>query len=500
MPDRNRHRDTPERTRHREPVPSARREAEQPTRPSKLRHDMRPSERMYPDLAPERTPTGTHMLPAPTERAGRERHPDGRIRSRDTRRDPRDTGEFTLPDPAATRMVPVGEMPPPEAPRRETLNERGPRTRENKKTSKKPVPAPDRMWPHFLWEALMAVAVGAAGWTVTREVDGLLGDRGFWLLGSCVLLLALGFGLSLRAAAPNLASSGIVAATPGVMMWLVGERGMSWPQAIAVVVGIAAGLGVVVGLIVAIFWVPTWAVTLAAAVLCVAAGAHATSLSERAHIDPPSVETVERYGPPLFVTAAVVSVAGALLWLLVRGSQHWTMRRADNSRPSARALLAAMAALAVSSAMAAGVGVLFGFLTYADAEDAHQVVELGPAGMNILAIAAVLLGGVSIFGTRGGVFGTVLAAMLLVLAMQPPLSREAHHQLYWIAGAIFIGLVVSRVIEAATPRMEPEPEPVLPKPRQPLLLEAPRAREDVPARQELESDTELIRPRERQLS
>src|SRR5262249_5104947 len=66
-----------------------------------------------------------------------------------------------------------------------------------------------------------------------------------------------------------------------------------------------------------------------------------------------------------------------------------------------------------------------------------------------LALGAALVGGTSAFGRRGGIFGSLLAATLLTLAIS--YADLAHFRVspYAVAaGAIAAGLVVTRLVEA----------------------------------------------------
>jgi predicted outer membrane lipoprotein len=78
------------------------------------------------------------------------------------------------------------------------------------------------------------------------------------------------------------------------------------------------------------------------------------------------------------------------------------------------------------------------------------------------AAAAAFLGGTSAYGRRGGVFGTVLAAGFLQLAAlwlglveAQPWTRPA-----LLGGAIVLGLLVGRVVEAAGSTEPPPPDDV----------------------------------------
>ena len=83
-----------------------------------------------------------------------------------------------------------------------------------------------------------------------------------------------------------------------------------------------------------------------------------------------------------------------------------------------------------------------------------QVSEPSSDGINLtlLALAAVLVGGVSVFGRRAGVFGTVLGVLI---AQTLVFLLNVHAvSLYWLDAAIgglaIVGLFVNRVMESIT--------------------------------------------------
>jgi hypothetical protein len=158
---------------------------------------------------------------------------------------------------------------------------------------------------------------------------------------------------------------------------------------------------------------------------------------------------------PLAIGAAVLSVLGGILGLLPRARLTLGQYRPSGDAAAARgsrAGLTAAAALVGSMVLAAGAGLIL----------ALQVRAVVPDNGYILlaqAAAVAFLGGTSAYGRRGGVFGTVLAACFLQLAVlwlglveAQPWTRAA-----LLGGAIVLGLLVGRVIEAAGTVQPPEP-------------------------------------------
>jgi hypothetical protein len=109
-------------------------------------------------------------------------------------------------------------------------------------------------------------------------------------------------------------------------------------------------------------------------------------------------------------------------------------------------VLAAVVGLAGSSALAALGGVLlarFGNAVFVPGQEIS------------FTLGAVLLGGVSVFGWRGGVAGTALAVSLLVILGSWLAASDAEGwQVTMGAGiAIIVGLVVNLILRAALPSL-----------------------------------------------
>lgn len=101
-----------------------------------------------------------------------------------------------------------------------------------------------------------------------------------------------------------------------------------------------------------------------------------------------------------------------------------------------------MLALIGSTVLASIAGVLLALGT--------RPLPTGENGLALsgLALGAALLGGTSVYGRRGGIFGTVLAVALLVLLCSYGEARDWSLSLLAIgAAAVVAGLVVTRLIE-----------------------------------------------------
>jgi ribose/xylose/arabinose/galactoside ABC-type transport system permease subunit len=101
-------------------------------------------------------------------------------------------------------------------------------------------------------------------------------------------------------------------------------------------------------------------------------------------------------------------------------------------------------ALVFSSLLAAASGLVSALRVHSAAP-----VDGTTSLLTVAAFAAALLGGTSVHGRRGGVFGTVLAASALqLLLLWLTLGNVAPWvQVTVLGGAVLVGLAVSRLIE-----------------------------------------------------
>src|SRR6185312_2908850 len=315
--------------------------------------------------------------------------------------------------------------------------------------------ARDRLWPHVVWEIVLAAGVVAAVFAVRHEDQGALSGAGrdnLLVLVSAGILLGSAFALSLRAAVPNLAV-GAVAVVAGVLTaWLQAEHGYELRIAALIALGGAVALGLVTAFVVVGFRLPGWAVGLGAALGLWAA---AQSLSAGRTLTLDGVPNLRDWAWPLAIGAAALSIIGGVLGLLPRARLTLGQYRPSGDPAAARgsrAGLTATAALIGSMLLAAGAGLILAMrLRTAVPDDGFTLLGV--------AAAAAFLGGTSAYGRRGGVFGTVLAAGFLQLATLwlRLVDAGAWTRPALLGGAIVLGLLVGRVVEAAG-STEPPPD------------------------------------------
>jgi ribose/xylose/arabinose/galactoside ABC-type transport system permease subunit len=301
-------------------------------------------------------------------------------------------------------------------------------------------PGRDRLAIHLIWEIVLLVAAAGLAVLLYREnPDAVRGAQLDTLLvqATALGLLALGAGLSLRAGAPNLAL-GPAAVIAAVFFAHEGDKGVLPSTGLAV--GAAAAAGLLLALFVVGFHVPAWAASLGAAL---------GGVVWIQQVDGP-VRVTGQFDPTdhalyFFVAFAAVAVLGGTL-----GTVKSVRRAVGRFRPVSdpakhRGGLAAgvtTLALVLSMVLAAIAGVLF-------ASTSGTTVTATP-GLELtgLALGAALLGGTSAFGRRGGIFGTLLTAVLLTLFIQYDNARGWDISLFAVAAAMLAGgLIVTRLVE-----------------------------------------------------
>ncbi|GAA1401231.1 ABC transporter permease [Catellatospora coxensis] len=255
------------------------------------------------------------------------------------------------------------------------------------------------------WEAILFLLVVVAAIVVAVQSDGDAFGRGLWLSLASLGLLASAFAFSLRTGNPNLAV-GALAALAGVVYAKLVEA--DWPGVLAAATAVVVILlfCLVLGVITGLTSAPAWAVSLGG--LAVAQSV-ALGLSEAQGVplrDGPTSEWAIWAWAGLFVIGSLVGGAAfqgtALHRMLVAARTDGEVPRFQGKR-----LAGAVLGFAGSGLLAALSGIaLVGYLGGAFAVTGDR---------QLVAVAAVLLGGVSVFTYRGGVAGTLLATALLVL-------------------------------------------------------------------------------------
>ncbi|GAA3386710.1 ABC transporter permease [Cryptosporangium minutisporangium] len=309
-------------------------------------------------------------------------------------------------------------------------------------------PVRDRLWPHLAWEVVLAAACVTEVLLVLAQDDQIFrGDAGpavlLWI--ATAVLLGSAAALSLRAGMPNIAIGAIAIAAGADYAWLVGAEGHPFGNALAMALAGGALAGLVIALFSTLFGVPSWAVSLGiAGLLSGLVPALAGSAARPVGGETPDVHVAAEWW---LAGAAGISVVGGLL-LAVPAFRRFVGRSRPTGDPAKRvgfvASIAAAGALAGSGALAAAAGLLDTANRGSSAAGYAGMAELAMVGFSV-----ALLGGVSAHGRRGGVFGVVLAAVLLGLIR---LHLDLVGADRWVGAvisgaAILVGLAVTRLME-----------------------------------------------------
>lgn len=302
--------------------------------------------------------------------------------------------------------------------------------------------ARDHPFVSLVWDGvLLIITVALVGAALATTHQAHLADifRPIGYLG----LIATGFALSLRTGTPNLAV-GAIAGTTGVIGAHLATEGSSLWAAMAEAVAIATGAGLIAGLVVAALSVPAWAATLALA-----------ALAESAALGISNVQLIPlhvsgTYPAGQWIAAFVaVSVVGGMLWLVpgVRSALSKTRSAGEPGRWAGLGPgLGAVIGLAGSSLLAGAGGASMAMYELAAQPPSNAL------SLTLIAFAATAVGGVSVYGRRAGVLGTVLGVVIVqtVVFLMTLHAVSASWFNFAIGGLLMLGLGVNRVLESIT--------------------------------------------------
>jgi rhamnose transport system permease protein len=266
------------------------------------------------------------------------------------------------------------------------------------------------------------------------------------LLAGASLIALLGAGETLVIVTRNVDLS--VGSVLGLSAYLVGNQFVHHPHtpqiaAYALGIGVGAFFGALNGAITTLFRVPSLVVTLAA--LYIVRGIDAV-ISNGKQIDPTSIPTgfqkigFENFHNVPWLSVLVAAVIGVVAYAM-RSFRSSRDLYAIGSNPQAAELAGIPAAkrvffaFLISGALAGLGGVLF-IARFA------TVASTGGSGYELQVIAAVVVGGVAIFGGSGTVIGAALGAVLLNTINQALVAAKV--SAFWnqaIAGALLLGAI-----------------------------------------------------------
>jgi len=262
----------------------------------------------------------------------------------------------------------------------------------------------------------VALAV-ACVFFATRSDRFLTGENLSLILQQVMVVgvIAIGQTLIILTAGVDLACGAIMALAGIVMTKLVAEHGLPVPVAIAAGVGVATLFGMVNGLLVSAIRLPPFIVTLGTLNIAFAI----TQLYSQAQTvtELPASMTMLggtfRVGGTAVVYGVVVMLAlYALTWYVLRATASGRHVYAVGNNPEA-ARLTGIATQRVLLGVYVAAGVLYGIAALLSV--ARTGVGDPNAGQteNLDAITAVVLGGTSLFGGRGAVFGSLVGTLIV---------------------------------------------------------------------------------------
>ncbi|SNS59771.1 rhamnose transport system permease protein [Asanoa hainanensis] len=315
------------------------------------------------------------------------------------------------------------------------------------------------------WDLLVVVALIAVIIVGSLTIDGVGNPRfyRFVILEAIpIALIALPMTLIVITGEIDLSVASTVGLTCSVMGWLWQAGVTSLPLLIAISLALGAVLGAVNGVFVTVFGLPSLAVTIGT--LALYRGLAYVVLGDRAVADYPISWTTNMIAPipgtvvPWFVlVVAVLAVLfGVLLHATPIGRGLYAIgNNAEASAYSGIAVLKTKFWLFVATGVVAALAGVFWTFRFASARADNA------NGLELSVVAAVLLGGVSIFGGRGGLLGVVAAVALLgTLRNALQLADVPANALTIVTGTLLIASVVGpNVVRMARGRLRRRPPP-----------------------------------------
>jgi len=303
------------------------------------------------------------------------------------------------------------------------------------------------------WDVVVVLALVAVAVVGALTIDGVASPR-FWrfvtLEAIPILLIALPMTLVVITGEIDLSVASVVGLTCTVMgqLWVSGVT--SLPVLIVVSLLLGALLGAVNGLFVTGFGLPSLAVTIGT--LALYRGLAYVVLGDRAVANYPPSWTTSAIKPipgttipwMILVVAALAVVFAVVLHATPIGRGLYAMgNNAEAARFAGINVRLTKFWLFVATGATSALAGVFWTLRFASARADNG------SGIELAVVAAVLLGGVSIFGGRGGLLGVVAAVALLgVLRNALQLAYVPANTLTIITGSLLIASVVGPNVAA----------------------------------------------------
>ncbi len=254
---------------------------------------------------------------------------------------------------------------------------------------------------------------------------------------STYAILALGMTFVISSAGIDLSVGSILALVTCLLFWMIQKLGVPPYLAVAIMFAIAIGLGLINGLMITMLAIPPLIATLGAMVtlrgfaLVHSAGqlwfglpAEVVWLGQGRVLDVPV---------PVYIAGVFIAFS---YWLFNKTKFGMYTRAIGGNREAARLAGINVNRVTVSVYMFMALCVALGGLLWVARVDGTQAT-IG-AGMEIHVIAAVIIGGTSLFGGRGSIYGAVIGAILLSMLNNALVIAGA--DFFW--QQVAIGLIV----------------------------------------------------------
>ncbi len=309
------------------------------------------------------------------------------------------------------------------------------------------------------WDAVVIVAVVVVAMVGSLTIDGVSSPR-FWRFVTIemipIALIALPMTLIIITGEIDLSVASMLGLTCTVMgqLWFVGVS--SLPVLIVLCLLLGAALGAVNATFITVFGLPSLAVTIGT--LALYRGLAYVVLGDRAVANYPIEWTRQIISPipgttiPWFVlvVAGLAVIFGVILHATPVGRGLYAIgNNVDASSFSGISVARTKFWLFVVIGMISALAGVYWTLRFASARADNGT------GLELSVVAAVLLGGVSIFGGRGGLVGVVAAVVLFgVLRNALQLAYVPANTLTIVTGALLIASVVGpNVVAVARQRL-----------------------------------------------
>ncbi|SPL89118.1 Predicted L-rhamnose ABC transporter, transmembrane component 1 [[Actinomadura] parvosata subsp. kistnae] len=321
------------------------------------------------------------------------------------------------------------------------------------------------------WDAVLLVALVLVVGVGALAIEGVASPR-FWRFVTLevipIALIALPMTLVIVTGEIDLSVASVLGLTCTVMgqLWLWGVT--SLPVLVAVALLLGALLGAVNGLFVTAFGLPSLAVTIGT--LALYRGLAYVVLGDRAVADYPPEWTMGAIAPipgltipwMIIVVAVLAVVFGLVLHATPIGRGLYAMgNNAEAARFTGIDVARTKFWLFVATGAMSALAGVFWTLRYASARADNG------NGLELAVVAAVLLGGVSIFGGRGRLAGVLAAVVLLgILRNALQLAYVPANTLTIITGSLLIVSVVGPNVAAMLRERWRRRRPVTPLPQE----------------------------------